>query len=239
MRPSVPKTKKKHHPLVRVLRGLIGLVLGLLAFVALYFVAAWVLSRFGAEEEAGQPDEVTIFLRTNGVHTDLVVPARHRLRHWPAALPFSDTRGGDSTAQWVGLGWGDRGFYLETPTWADLKASTALRAATGMSRTAIHATYYRDVRPAKGCVAVRISEAQYARLLRFVDASFDADSAGRPVVIPTDARYGDADAFYEARGSYSLFRTCNVWTNNALKACGQKAAVWAPFDWCIFHRYRA
>ena len=31
------------------------------------------------------------------------------------------------------------------------------------------------------------------------------------------------DAFYEAKGRYSLFFTCNTWTNNALKICKQKA----------------
>ena len=47
-----------------------------------------------------------------------------------------------------------------------------------------------------------------------------------------------ADAFYDAKGSYNLTRTCNTWTNNALKAAGLKACLWTPFDSGIFWQYR-
>lgn len=213
-------------------------LLGLVAFIALYFAAAWLLSRIGVKEEPDQPDELTIYIWSNGVHTDVVMPVRHRLRDWSATLPFINTRGRDTTAQYLGLGWGDRSFYLETPTWADLKASTALKACFWLGRSAVHATYYRRVRESKNCVAMRISEAQYARLIRYIDNTFDTNATGAPVVIPTNAQYSDADAFYKARRRYSFLRTCNVWANDALKACGQKAAVWAPFDWSIFYQYR-
>jgi uncharacterized protein (TIGR02117 family) len=219
-------------------RLLAKILLGFAAFIALYFVAAWMLSRFGVKEEAGQPDQITIYIWSNGVHTDVVMPVRHRLRDWSTALPFINTRGKDTTAQYIGLGWGDRGFYLETPTWADLKFSTAFKACFWLGRSAVHATYYRRVHESKDCVAMQISEAQYARLIRYIDNTFDLNDGSTPVVIPTNAQYSDADAFYEARRRYSFLRTCNVWANDALKACGQKAAVWAPFDWGIFHQYR-
>lgn len=219
-------------------RTLGKILLGLVAFIALYFLAAWAFSRIGVKEEAGQPDEITIYIWSNGVHTDVVMPVRHRLRNWSTALPFMNTRGKDTTAQYIGLGWGDRGFYLETPTWADLKASTAFKACFWLGRSAVHATYYRSIRESEDCVAMQISEAQYARLIKYIDNTFDPGATGAPVVIPTDAQYSDADAFYEARRRYSFLRTCNVWANDALKASGQKAAVWAPFDWGIFWQYR-
>ncbi len=223
---------------MRVLRTAGRAVVGLLAFVSLYFFFAWLFSRIGVEREAGQPNELTIYIKSNGVHTDVVMPVRHRLCDWSAALPFMNTRGKDTTAQYVGLGWGDRGFYLETPTWADLTFSTAFKACFWLGRSAVHATYYRSVEEGKDCVAMQISEAQYARLIAYIDRTFAPGAGGAPVVIPTDALYSDADAFYEARGRYSFLNTCNVWANDALKATGQKAAVWAPFDWGIFHQYR-
>lgn len=213
-------------------------LLGIVVFVALYFAAAWILSRIGVKEERGHNSDLTIYIWSNGVHTDIVMPARHRLRDWPASLPFDNTRGGDTSAQWLGLGWGDRGFYLETPTWADLKFSTAFKACFWLGRSAVHATYYRQVRESKDCVAMQISEKQYARLLRYMDETFDPGADGRPVVIPTNAQYSEADAFYEAKDRYSFLKTCNVWANSALKACGEKAAVWAPFDWGIFYQYK-
>lgn len=224
--------------LLKTLRILGKTLLGIVLFVALYFLAAWAFSRVSIKEEVGQLDEITVYIWSNGVHADVVVPVRHRLRDWSTALPFMNTRGKDTTARYIGLGWGDRGYYLETPTWADLKFSTAFKACFWLGRSAVHATYYRSIRESKDCVAMQLSEAQYARLIRYIDNTFEPGINGAPVVIPTNAQYSDADAFYEAKRHYSFLRTCNVWANDALKACGQKAAMWAPFDWGIFYQYR-
>lgn len=87
------------------------------------------------------------------------------------------------------------------------------------------------------CVRIDISRDQYRRLIQYIDKTFDTDSTGLPHLIPTNAVYSGADAFYEAKGSYNLFKTCNTWTNKGLKVAGQKASLWAPFDWCIFYQY--
>jgi hypothetical protein len=46
------------------------------------------------------------------------------------------------------------------------------------------------------------------------------------------------DSFYEAKGAYTLFYTCNTWANNGLKAINQKAALWTATDRGIFQHYR-
>ena len=50
--------------------------------------------------------------------------------------------------------------------------------------------------------------------------------------------YPQLNSFYEAKGSYSFFYTCNTWANNGLKAMGQKAALWTPSDFGIFQHYK-
>ena len=45
----------------------------------------------------------------------------------------------------------------------------------------------------------------------------------------SSAAYGKNDAFYEAKGSYSLFYTCNSWVNENLKEVGLKACRWTLF----------
>ncbi len=42
--------------------------------------------------------------------------------------------------------------------------------------------------------------------------------------------YTQQDCFYEAKGTYSMFYTCNVWTSNTLKAAGIKIGVWTPLE---------
>jgi uncharacterized protein (TIGR02117 family) len=213
-------------------------ILALILFVGAYLLAAFGLSRMSVAKEPGEDSDIRMYILTNGVHTDLVVPVRTEYIDWSKKLPFENTRGNDSSAQLIAFGWGDKGFYLETPTWADLKFSTAFKAAFALSESAIHTTYYHELPENKNCVKLDISREQYKRLITFISSRFDTDSSGNFIHIKTNANYGKSDAFYEAKGKYNLFYTCNTWANNGLKSCGQKACVWTPFDTGIFYQYK-
>lgn len=215
-------------------------LLTFIGLILLYLGSAWALSRITVRAESNSSPDITIYLTSNGVHTDLVLPVQTVYKDWSNQILYSNTRGGDTNCDYIAFGWGDRGFYLETPTWADLKASTAFKATFGLSKTAVHATFYHlsQLKEGPQCVKIVISTAQYQRLLAYIERSFQTDASGNPIVIPTEARYGNSDAFYEAKGSYSLLHTCNTWTNNGLKAAGLKACFWTPFDKGIFYQYR-
>ena len=213
-------------------------LLGIIAFVLCYLLAAYCLSRLTVDKEAGQPAEMAIYIKTNGVHTDIVVPVKNELLDWSKEVKFSNTHLRDTTTiKWLAMGWGDKGFYLQTPNWSDLKASVAFKAMFALSTTAIHATFYGDLPENKSCKKIMISNAEYRRLIQYINDSFQKDTAGHVIRIVTNANYNDADAFYEANGSYSMLHTCNTWANNALKNCGQKACWWTPFDTGIFLKY--
>lgn len=213
-------------------------LLGCIAFIAVYLVCAWGLSRLTVDKEPGAED-IAIYIKTNGVHADIVVPLVTGQMDWRSEIKFANAHLDDTTRiTYVAMGWGDKGFYLQTPTWADLKFSTAFKAAFGLNTTAIHTTFYEKLQEDASCKKIMISSGQYKRLVNFITASFDKDARGHVLPIITNANYSNADAFYEATGRYSLFHTCNTWTNNALKACGQKACLWTPFDTGIFHQYK-
>ncbi|GGK67988.1 hypothetical protein GCM10011405_14930 [Rufibacter glacialis] len=131
--------------------------------------------------------EIPIFILTNGVHTDLVVPIRNEVADWSSFVQVQDTKGQDQHVNWVAFGWGDKGFYLETPTWADLKASTAFKAATGLSESAIHATFYKSVEENEACKRIMLSRVQYEKLVQFIKSRFDTKADGLPIYIPTNA----------------------------------------------------
>lgn len=213
------------------------LILFLLLFVGGYLLTAYLLSAIQVDREADNGEDVSIYIITNGVHTDIVVPARNDQFNWTQLVQYEHTTGKDSSANWLAMGWGDKGFYLQTPTWADLKASVAFKAAFGLSSSAIHATYYNKLDESPTCRRILISRDQYQRLVNYIVNSFKKTPDGQVQHIVTDAQYGTMDAFYEANGSYSLFRTCNTWANNVLKASGQKACFWTAFDTAIFSKY--
>ena len=202
-----------------------------------YLLIVTLLSFVSVNEDfAENQKEIPIYILTNGVHTDVVLPLKSEHYDWTNQLKPEHTKAKDSTYQYAALGWGDKGFYLETPTWADLKTSTALKAASGLSSTAMHVTFYKDLKESNSCKKLQISSDNYKKLILFINESFQTKS-GEFLKIETDAVYGKHDVFYEANGSYSLFYTCNSWANQALKAANQKAALWTISDSGIFRQY--
>lgn len=222
----------------RSFKILLFTILGFAGFITLYLSIAFVLSRITVDAELAQDKEIPIYILTNGIHTDIVVPAKNRFIDWTQLVSYRNTVSKDSNNNWLAMGWGDKGFYLQTPTWADLKFSVAFKAATGLSTTAIHATYYRNMKQSETCKKILISKSQYQRLIAYIKNSFQTDENSDLIWINTNAIYGSTDAFYEAYGSYSIFYTCNTWTNNALKACGQKACYCTAFDTPILLKYK-
>jgi uncharacterized protein (TIGR02117 family) len=214
------------------------IMLYFLGLVLLYFCFAYCFSRITIEKEANSKEEITIYIMTNGVHTDIVMPTRNAIVDWSEEVKVINTIAQDSTCQYLAMGWGDKGFYLETPDWSYLKVSVVFNAAFGLSTTAIHATYYKKIKEDETCKKILISTDQYIRLKNYILDSFQKDEKSHFRPIKTTANYGNKDAFYEANGSYSLFHTCNSWANSALKTSGQKCCFWTPFDTGIFSKYK-
>jgi uncharacterized protein (TIGR02117 family) len=210
--------------------------LAILAFILLYGLAVLILSRITVNSEPEVGGDVAIYINTNGVHTDILVPIKNDVKDWTKDILYTQTKSKDSVAKYVAFGWGDKGFYLDTPEWSDLKASTALKAAFYLGTSAMHTRFYKTVKEDKECVKVMITQKDYQDLVTYITDSFQYNN-GKKVLWIENQSYGDYDAFYEAQGKYSLFYTCNTWANNALKAAHQKAALWTPYDKGIFLHY--
>jgi len=213
--------------------------MAIIAVALLYWLAERILSRISAKAEPSNlPKSITVYIMSNGVHTDIVLPVKNESKDWSALFPFHNTISQDTAFTFVGIGWGDKGFYLNTPEWKDLKASTAIVAATGLGETALHVSYYKRVQEDALCYKWMIDTLQYQALVQYVEESLDRDSLGNAIYIDTDAQYTDADAFYEAKGAYNMFYSCNTWTNNALKRANMPAGIWATLDKGILSHYK-
>lgn len=205
----------------------------LLAPVALYALAAVALA-FVPVNAAFVPATggVTIYLRSNGFHADIVVPARTPAHDFTAEFPPSHFAALASPRPWIAFGWGDRDFMVETPTWRDLKFVPTVRALLGIGRGAMHVEYVRD--PAQfDARAVRLDAAQYARLVAALRAGFARDAAGTARRIDHGG-FGPMDAFYESTVDWNVLRTCNEWVRGVLSDAGVRTAAWAPFAAPLF-----
>lgn len=170
------------------------------------------------------PDRgITLFIESNGVHTSIVMPKVAAGVDWretftPAAL--ADPR--YAAFDHVAVGWGDKGFYLETPTWSDLKPSTVIAAAFGSSETLLHVDHIPRPTAQIGVGQIIVRPAEYRRLAAYIKATLDGDG-------PRYRGYYGNDAFYTARGRYDMVATCNSWTGNALRFAGIRMGAWTPF----------
>ncbi|MBB6237729.1 uncharacterized protein (TIGR02117 family) [Pedobacter sp. AK013] len=209
----------------------------LILLIGIYFVTAFCASRITVNPNPTNPKEIAIYIMTNGVHTDIVVPTVTAQIDWTKEISYQNTLAADSTYLYLAMGWGDKKFYLETPEFSDLKLSNGLRAISGLSTSAMHTTYYKNIPEDANCKKIIISKAQYLQLIDYILNSFKKDKAGHLINVKSKVHYDVGDAFYEARGSYSIFKTCNTWANGALKACGQRSCLWTIFDTGIFLKY--
>lgn len=212
-------------------------LIGFFASVLLYLFIGYCCSHIIISEKADTPKEISIFIKTNGKHTDIVVPASNEIKDWSKEIPFYNNISQDTIYTHLAFGWGDKGFFIDMPTWDDITFKLAFKAAFWLGTTAMHATYYKEMIESKDCRKIEISKQQYKDLILFITERFKKDINGNFINIKTNATYGDTDAFYEAKGRYSLFYSCNTWANDALKACGQKHCLWTFFDDPIFSIY--
>jgi len=194
----------------------------LLLFLILYVGLSFLLSYVPVNtDQPDQPGDRVLYAHSNGVHLDLVFP----LELVPDILKRQFTYAAGTRL--LAIGWGDKGFYLDTPTWAELSPKVAVKAMFLPSPTAMHVTEHRAVDPTWS--RIDINDEQLARLWTYIENSFDTDANGQITEL-VGKGYTDRDRFYEAVGNYSCFKTCNTWVNTALRRIGVKTAIWTPMD---------
>ena len=216
--------------MTRWLRRLALLLLLPFAGFALYVgVASALMIWPTAAPHAREPATIEAYVMSNGVHTDYVFPLRAAAIDWSQLFLPSHARAAPADAEFIAIGWGDREFYLNTPTWADLTAARAFGALRGGNRALLHVTWLRRADLRGSVWRLPLSVPQYAALAGHVHAALP----GARAVPIAGAHYDGNDAFYEANGSYHLFETCNTWTGRGLRRAGVPMGRWTPFDFTV------
>jgi uncharacterized protein (TIGR02117 family) len=206
--------------IIRVARGgTAALALAIIAYVAAALIGgAWPVNQGWRPASAG----VTVFVEAGAIHTGLVLPKVAAGVDWrglarPGDIADPRYAGYDHVA----IGWGERGFFLGTPTWLKARPGPIVRALTGSDATLMHVEHVPAPAPGRDERPVTLTPAEYRRLAAFIAASFR----------PGGRRwrgYGPNDAFYDARGRYDAIRTCNSWTGEALRYAGVRMGAWTP-----------
>ena len=198
----------------------------LIGFVLVAVAFALVPEEGRVQQADGEPP---VYVCASLAHADIVLPSRDPLIDWSALFPAVAQSGLPPEAG-LAFGWGDLRFFRETPTWSDIRPSTALGALLGRHATALRV---EAVKPPAGnprCVRLAVDRAGRQALIAHVKASLQTGPDGRPLLEPGG---GASEAYYLATGRYGPLHTCNQWTADALAAAGLPHARFAPFSFGV------
>jgi len=219
--------------LCKVLAIIAALLVALiLVYVILGFLISLVPANF--KNTFRSENSIRIFVKSDGIHSDFILPAVHDVFNWNSILMSGSYHPPIERDNYVGLGWGDKGFYLDIPEWSDLTFKIAFNAMCRPTPTVMHVTSFDELpKDSKYFRTIDLNQHQYQKLCNYILRYFQLDSQGDVRLIP-DASYGESDNFYLANYSYHAIKTCNEWVNHGLKKVGVRTAVWSPGAFGIF-----
>lgn len=179
-----------------------------------------------------------MLLLSNPIHTDLAFPADPDVLQRFSMLANDNFQLTDPRIAWIIVGWGGRSFYLETPTWAELKFMPLMRGLT-FDRSALHVEPVGTINlDQPGIEKLSIEPDAFEAMLQQALAGFETDPAGNALMIE-GAGYGVNERFFEANGYFSALAGCNTWTSAMLRAGNLRTGLWNPLPqtllWSLKH----
>ena len=188
-----------------ILRVLAGTLLGIVASVAL------AVSGSADEGRATRPVHVV----SNGWHTAIVLRKADVVETGvlPEAADFPN-------AVYLEFGWGDREYYTASEATLELTLRAGLTPTPAVMHVAGRARGPRGPAVGRSVESIKLSVPDF-RLRNLVSAiaqDFERPEGDRAQ--PISAGLTRNSFFYNAKGEFHLFNTCNTWTAEKLNAAG-------------------
>ena len=210
----------------KIVKWIIAIILIPIAYILVSLVLTFIPIN-NEEEYSGKNG--SIYLNTNGVHLNIVIPKDQLDSKLLDGLRYF------KNDNYFSFGWGDKKFYLNTPTWGDLTFNNAYRALFLKSPTLIHLTRYSTIYG--DWVEIKVNQNQLNKINQYIYKTFYFNSLNKKILL-NNKGYSYNDDFYEAQGSYSCFRTSNSWVNSGLKESDIKACLWTPYDFGLLNMHK-
>jgi len=195
----------------------------------MYLIISLILSSIIIDRKLNDENsDKLIYLNTNGVHLDIVIPIKNVDSLVLSGIKYKQNE------KYLSFGWGDENFYINTPTWKDLTFSNAFKAMFLKSPTLMHLTRYKS--ELSDWIEIKISKTELQKLNSYLLNTFKTNENGKKIILKNQG-YSSTDDFYKAKGSYSCFKTCNSWVNSGFKESGLTSCLWTPFDFGLITKY--
>ncbi|WP_282046619.1 TIGR02117 family protein [Roseibium album] len=222
--------------LARIFRNaflcLLLVVIAVIVAIGLGTLVPRPLSFSPSADEQGEAGKRSILVLSNPIHTDIALPADPDVLE---ALSFVSSQGLELNHPgvfWIIVGWGIRSFYIETPTWSELKPGPVIDALT-WDRSVMHVRRAGQISPSLPSVReVELSETEFGGLLRDIRSSFQTDKGDQPSTI-SGAAYDAHGIFFPANGGFNALLGCNTWTARMLRQAGIRTGFWTPLPFTL------
>ncbi|MBD6619356.1 TIGR02117 family protein [Komarekiella sp. 'clone 1'] len=181
---------------------------------------------------------LNICISNTGIHSNIIVPIKNHVFDWYQNI-LIDKIGRDTinNYNYLSFGWGDRDFYMSTPSITDLKLSTTFKALFLPTPSVMDVKVYQSIPNYLEVKCIKVNQTDYLRLMEFIQASFKVDAKGSKI------RLGDGHTkntgFYAANGSYSILKTCNSWTAEGLRKANANTPLWDGLSFAIMWHLRS
>ena len=205
---------------MRIFKYLIYTILLFISIVILYISLSYILATIPKKSSIpSDKKDKKIYILYSDTHSDIVINIRESKYDWQKLLPklVKYKKG------YLAFGWGDLDTYLNTPTWSELKISTALKALFINTPSIMHVAHYRDINRFRYIKNIKVSKAQKDNIERKILESF-----GKKIVFRAwEDRHS---IFYDSPYQYNLVNTCNSWVGNILRESNVTMSYWTPFS---------
>ncbi|MDX2227988.1 MAG: TIGR02117 family protein [Leptolyngbyaceae cyanobacterium bins.349] len=173
--------------------------------------------------------EFPIYISSDGFHTNFFIPVETTAFNWRQQFNLDQIANRSSQAyRYLQFGWGDRIFYIETPSWEQVRISNALRALfywQNQSALFIKGHPHLPQLPEEQMKCVKLSRTDYLALMQFIQNTFEGSDRTPPQRLASGQ--DQESGFFAAQGHYSILNTCNSWTANGLRAANVNTPLWA------------
>ncbi len=172
--------------------------------------------------------ELPVYVASDGFHTNFFIPVETPVFNWRTVFDLDTIAQRSSQSyEYLQFGWGDRKFYIETPSWEQVRPTNALRALFYWRNPSALFIKGHPQLPHAGneqLQCVKLDRADYLALMTFLQGTFQGSSS-RPQRLASGQ--DGASGFFAANGNYSVLMTCNSWTANGLRAANVNTPLWA------------
>lgn len=206
---------------------------GILLIISLFLIGAFIPRKWGNYSK--QACDYQICVANTGIHSNILIPTQNNAYNWHNYLSI-DKIGIDAATdyKYLSFGWGDKDFYMSVTTLSDIKFSTTFKAAFLPTHSVMYVKGYRALPKNIEVNCIKVDKANYLRLIEFIEASFQLNKNARITRIGNG--HTSNAGFYAAKGNYSILRTCNTWTGDALRKADINTPVWDALSFAImFH----